>query len=157
MKYIFSIATLVLLLSGNAHAITLNKCYVIESSDLKYIEKEFNSQKNEDMYFSIDLNSKTVSRVTIKTKAGQEADLIQRNVDHIELGLPEVKFSKKFYSHVFDIKFSEEKFVIAQKAFSIGTTYLEIDLKNLNISETYSWDETFILYKCLNNGYSDIY
>ena len=157
MKYIFSIATLVLILSGNAHAITLNKCYVIDSSDPKYIEKEFNSQENEDMYFSIDLNSKKVSRVTIKTKAGQEADVIQRNIDGIELGLPEVKFSKKFYSHVFDIKFSTEKFVRAQRKISKITSYLEIDLNNFYINETTSWSEIFILYKCLNNGYSDIY
>jgi len=136
MKKLLGIVVLGLLLSGNAYAIKLNKCYWAElPEDQKEHEvTKFNDQRYEDVFIEINITSKQVRKTFILTDWGVRDALVQLNKSNKIFNMPEETFHEKIWFSTYDITFISERYVKAEKNYlSIGKTTIEIDLKNFRM------------------------
>ncbi len=103
MKKLLGILVLGLLLSGNAYAITLSKCYrseaVVFHSGDKFADKEneFDEAKLDDHYFRVDFENNIVTKVFILS----DEELKKRKTNPLFKDRPAEKIVNSYYQMTF--------------------------------------------------------
>jgi len=117
MKKLLGIVVLGLLLSGNAYAVKLNKCYWADHKEKELIETKFNDKKFEDNYYEIDFASKKVRKTFILTDWGVNDVLEQKKKLYKALNIPEdtATAMEKITSSTYNIIFVSKRYVKAEK------------------------------------------
>ena len=151
MKKLLMILVMGLLLSGNAYAITLSKCYrseaVVFHSGDKFADKEneFDEAKLDDHYFRVDFENNIVTKVFILS----DEELKKRKTNPLFKDRPAEKIVNSYYQ----MTFADKNFIKAFHKINEGVlsskTEIIINLEKNTVTEnTYielSGESTFLM------------